>query len=170
MFRNYRYLIPSNEKFNIKHDYENIIEPTETPSRKTVMSQRIDISSNIVAPSDSMKFIQNFYCCVLNDQIFYNSNSFLNLAPQFFYSIKHGFSHSPPSGHSIKFESIYSILDKQVKLLKIAVFSHSTFNYKLLFKLEKIKLQRYHKSNIILSITSRVNAFVNIVSQNPMFQ
>ena len=38
MFRNYRYLIPWNEKFNIKHDYENIIEPTETPSRKTVMS------------------------------------------------------------------------------------------------------------------------------------
>ena len=113
---------------------------------------------------------KNFYCCVLNDQIFYNSNSFLNLAPQFFYSIKHGFSHSPPSGHSIKFESIYSILDKQVKLLKIAVFSLSTFNYKLLFKLEKIKLQRCHKSTIILSITSRVNAFVNIVSQNPMFQ
>ena len=44
------HLIPTNEKFIVKHDYNNIIEPSETTSGKTVVQARTDISSNITAP------------------------------------------------------------------------------------------------------------------------
>ena len=32
--RNRRHLIPTNEKFIVKHDYDNIIQPSETTSQK----------------------------------------------------------------------------------------------------------------------------------------
>ena len=48
---NRRHLIPTNETFIVKHDYENIIEPSETTSRKTVVPQRTYVPSNIAAPS-----------------------------------------------------------------------------------------------------------------------
>ena len=51
IIRNRRHLIPANEKFIVKHDYENIIEPSETTSRKSVVPPRTDISSNTVASS-----------------------------------------------------------------------------------------------------------------------
>ena len=51
IIRNRRHLIPTNMKFSVKHYYENVIEPNETPSRKTVAPARTDILSNIVAPS-----------------------------------------------------------------------------------------------------------------------
>ena len=44
------HLIPTNEKFIFKHDYEYIIEPSETASRKTVVPPKTDIPSNIVTP------------------------------------------------------------------------------------------------------------------------
>ena len=51
IIRNRGHLIPKNEKFIVKHDYENIIEPSETTSRKTVVPPRTDIPSNVAAPS-----------------------------------------------------------------------------------------------------------------------
>ena len=38
IIRNRRNLILTNEKLIVKHDYDNIIEPSETLSRKTVVS------------------------------------------------------------------------------------------------------------------------------------
>ena len=50
IIRNRRNLIPTNEKFIVKHDYDNIIEPGETISRKTVVQARTDVPSDITAP------------------------------------------------------------------------------------------------------------------------
>ena len=41
---NYHHLIPKNEKLIVKHDYDNIIEPSETTLQKT------QIPSNITTP------------------------------------------------------------------------------------------------------------------------
>ena len=51
IIRNCCHLIPTNEKFIVRHDYENIIEPSETTSWKTVVPPRTDIPSSIVVPS-----------------------------------------------------------------------------------------------------------------------
>ena len=51
IIRNRHHLIPTNEKLFIKCDYENIIEPRETTSRKTVVPARTDMPSNIAAQS-----------------------------------------------------------------------------------------------------------------------
>ena len=51
IIRNYRHLIPTSKKFSDKHDYENIIEPNETTSQKTVIPPRTGTPSNIVALS-----------------------------------------------------------------------------------------------------------------------
>ena len=40
MIRNRRHLILTNKKFIVKHDYDNIIEPSETASRKTIVQAR----------------------------------------------------------------------------------------------------------------------------------
>ena len=37
MIRNRRHLIPTNEKFIVKHDHDNIIERSERTSRKTAV-------------------------------------------------------------------------------------------------------------------------------------
>ena len=47
IIRNRRHLIPTNEKFIVKHDYDNIIEPSETASQKTLVQTKTDIPSNI---------------------------------------------------------------------------------------------------------------------------
>ena len=54
IIRNRRHLIPLNDKFIVKHDYENIIEPSEAISRKTAAPPRTDIPSNIVAQSPAV--------------------------------------------------------------------------------------------------------------------
>ena len=51
IIRNLHQIIPINERFIVKHNYENIIEPSETTSWKTVVPPRTDTPSNIVAPS-----------------------------------------------------------------------------------------------------------------------
>ena len=51
IIRNPHQLIHTNEKFIVKHDYENIIEPSKTISQGTVTTPRTDIPSNIAAPS-----------------------------------------------------------------------------------------------------------------------
>ena len=51
IIRNPHQLIHTNEKFIVKHDYENIIEPSKTMSQGTVTTPRTDIPSNIAAPS-----------------------------------------------------------------------------------------------------------------------
>ena len=43
IIRNCCHLIPTSEKLSDKHDYENIIEPNETTSQKTVILPRTDI-------------------------------------------------------------------------------------------------------------------------------
>ena len=48
--RNHRHLIPTNEIFIVKHDYDNIIEPSETTSKKTFLQTKTDIPSNITTP------------------------------------------------------------------------------------------------------------------------
>ena len=48
---NCRHLIPTNEKFIVKRDYENIIEPSKTTPWKTVAQPRTDIPSNIATAS-----------------------------------------------------------------------------------------------------------------------
>ena len=50
IIRNCRHLIPTNEKFIVKHDYDNIIEPSETTSQKTLVQTKTDIPSNITTP------------------------------------------------------------------------------------------------------------------------
>ena len=50
IIRNCRNLIPTNEKSIVKHDYDNIIEPSETTSRQTVVQARTDLPSSITAP------------------------------------------------------------------------------------------------------------------------
>ena len=50
IIRNSRHLIPANEKFIVKHDYDNITEPSEKTSQKTVVQARTEIPSNITAP------------------------------------------------------------------------------------------------------------------------
>ena len=50
LIRNRRYLIPTNEKFIAKHDYDSIIEPNETTSQKTLVQTKTDIPSNITTP------------------------------------------------------------------------------------------------------------------------
>ena len=50
IIRNRRHLIPTNERFIVKHGYDNIIGPSETTSQKTVVQARTDIPSNITAP------------------------------------------------------------------------------------------------------------------------
>ena len=45
MIRNRRYLIPINKNFFVKHDYKNILEPSETTSQKIVVQPRTDIPS-----------------------------------------------------------------------------------------------------------------------------
>ena len=56
IIRNRRHLIPTNEKFIVKHDYDNIIEARETTSQKTILQARIDIPSNITTASIRTKF------------------------------------------------------------------------------------------------------------------
>ena len=46
-----RHLVPTNEKFTVKHDYKNIIEPSRTTGRKTGVPPKTDIPSNISTPS-----------------------------------------------------------------------------------------------------------------------
>ena len=48
IIRNLHQLIPIKEKFIVKHNYENIIEPSETTSWKTVVPPRTDTPSNIL--------------------------------------------------------------------------------------------------------------------------
>ena len=48
--RNRRHLVPTNEKFIVKHDYDNITEPSEKTSQKTFVQTNTDIPSNITAP------------------------------------------------------------------------------------------------------------------------
>ena len=50
IIRNSRHLIPSNEKFIVKHDYDNIIELSGKTSQKTVVQAKTEIPSNITAP------------------------------------------------------------------------------------------------------------------------
>ena len=50
IIRNHCHLIETNEKFIVKHDYDNITEPSKTTSRKTVVQARTDIPSNITTP------------------------------------------------------------------------------------------------------------------------
>ena len=50
IIRNCRHLIPTKEKFIVKHDYDNIIEPSETTSQKTFVQTKTDIPSNITTP------------------------------------------------------------------------------------------------------------------------
>ena len=47
IIRNHLHLIPTNEKFIVKHDYDNIIEPSETTSQKTFVQTKTDIPSII---------------------------------------------------------------------------------------------------------------------------
>ena len=54
--RNDFHLIPRNKKkFIVKHDYGNIIDPSEATSRKSVVAPKTYIPLNIVAPSDRRK-------------------------------------------------------------------------------------------------------------------
>ena len=48
--RNPHHFIPTNKKFIVKHDYDNIIEPSETTSKKTFLQTKTDIPSNITTP------------------------------------------------------------------------------------------------------------------------
>ena len=50
IIRNPHHLIPTNKKFIVKHDYDNIIEPSETTSKKTFLQTKTDIPSNITTP------------------------------------------------------------------------------------------------------------------------
>ena len=50
IIRNRLHLIPTNEKFIVKHGYDNIIEPSETTSQKTIVLPKTDIPSNITTP------------------------------------------------------------------------------------------------------------------------
>ena len=45
------HLISTNEKFIVKQDYENIIEPSEITSQNSAVPPRTDIPSNIAEPS-----------------------------------------------------------------------------------------------------------------------
>ena len=47
IIRHCRHLIPANEKFIVKHNYDNIIKPSETTSQKTLVQTKTDIPSNI---------------------------------------------------------------------------------------------------------------------------
>ena len=55
IIRNRRHLILTNKKFNVKYNYENIIQPNEITSPKTIAPPRTDISSNTVAPLGNQK-------------------------------------------------------------------------------------------------------------------
>ena len=50
IIRNHLHLIPTSEKFIVKHDYDNIIEPSETTSQKTFVQTKTDIPSIITTP------------------------------------------------------------------------------------------------------------------------
>ena len=50
IIRNPHHFIPTNKKFIVKHDYDNIIEPSETTSKKTFLQTKTDIPSNITTP------------------------------------------------------------------------------------------------------------------------
>ena len=50
MIRNCRHLIPTNKKFIVKYDYDNIIETSETTSPKSLVQTKTDIPSNITTP------------------------------------------------------------------------------------------------------------------------
>ena len=50
IIRNRRHLIPTNEILIDKHDYDNIIEPSEATSQKTFVQAKTDISSIITTP------------------------------------------------------------------------------------------------------------------------
>ena len=54
--RNRRHLFPTNEKFIVKHDYNNIMEPHEATSRKTVVQARTEVPSSITTPPVRTKF------------------------------------------------------------------------------------------------------------------
>ena len=51
IIKNLRHLIATNEKFTVKYDYENMIEPSEITSQKTDVPTTTGITSNIVASS-----------------------------------------------------------------------------------------------------------------------
>ena len=55
IIRNRRYLIPTNKKLIVKHNYDNIIEPSETTSQKTFVQTKTDILSNIITPTVGTK-------------------------------------------------------------------------------------------------------------------
>ena len=55
IIRNRHHIIPTNEKFIVRHDYEYIKKPSETILRKTIVPLRTDIPSNIPAPSARAK-------------------------------------------------------------------------------------------------------------------
>ena len=50
IIRNCCQLIPANEKFIVKHDYDNTMELSKTTLQKTVVQARTDITSNIAQP------------------------------------------------------------------------------------------------------------------------
>ena len=50
IIRNRRHLIPTSEKFIAKHDYDNIIEPREMTSQKTLVQAKTDLPSNTTIP------------------------------------------------------------------------------------------------------------------------
>ena len=56
IIRNRRHLIPTNEKLIVKHDYDKIIEPSETISQKTLVQTKTDIPSNITTSPVRTKF------------------------------------------------------------------------------------------------------------------
>ena len=56
IIRNRRHLIPTNEKLIVKHDYDKIIEPSETTSQKTLVQTKTDIPSNITTSPVRTKF------------------------------------------------------------------------------------------------------------------
>ena len=47
---NHHHLIPTNEKFIVKHNYDNIIEPSKTTSQKFFVQTKTNIPSNITTP------------------------------------------------------------------------------------------------------------------------
>ena len=48
--RTRRHLISTNEKFIVKHNYDDIIEPRETAPQKTLVQTKSDIPSNSTTP------------------------------------------------------------------------------------------------------------------------
>ena len=56
IIRNRHHLIPANKKFIVKHDYDNIMEPSKTTSQKTLVQEKTGIPSNITTPPARSRF------------------------------------------------------------------------------------------------------------------